>query len=92
MKASPLVALTSAIILIGCVGYGRPETPIAVEYLDGNYISRGTCRHAQTHEWCDASCMGAVRMRGSGDEAATEAAYSFLSSSLGWSCCRCMTG
>jgi hypothetical protein len=38
MKASPLVALTSAIILIGCAGYGRPETPIAVECLDGNYI------------------------------------------------------
>src|SRR6478609_12082809 len=43
MKASPLVALTSAIILIGCAGYGRPETPIAVECLDGNYIRLASC-------------------------------------------------
>ena len=43
MKASPLVALTSAIILIGCAGYGRPETPLAVECLDGNYIRLSSC-------------------------------------------------
>ena len=29
MKASPSWRLTSAIILIGCAGYGRPETPVA---------------------------------------------------------------
>ena len=66
MKASSVALLASTVILAGCAGPGQLSffaSPMAVEYLDGNYRTLAACTYQQLDRRYDRMLMSDVRER-----------------------------